>query len=220
MRNTNRLFGALDSLELPTQLVSDQMLTAEPIKTNQFGLSVAASLFVSKPYSDVIVSNTIQVGDIISFTSGVLSGLQIKVKIVDVLVDTLVNDLPASPSPGDTVDILRYTYPLISSTGILTVTANQGTSPWVISGTVTANLGTIDGVATSANQSTEINLLTTRLSGSLVPTAYDEIDLTYVPSGNGAGQIATVLYKLATVLVATLTLSYDGSNNLISVVKS
>lgn len=55
---------------------------------------------------------------------------------------------------------------------------------------------------------------------SLVPTAYNEIDLTYVPSGNGAGQIATAVYKLSSTTVATLTLSYNSSNQLISVVKS
>lgn len=37
-----------------------------------------------------------------------------------------------------------------------TTLVTQGTSPWVVSGTVTANLGTIDGAATAANQATEI----------------------------------------------------------------
>lgn len=72
------------------------------------------------------------------------------------------------------------------------------------------------GAATSANQST----ILTRLSGSLVPTAFDEINLTYVPSGDGAGQVQTAVYKLATVTVATLTMSYNSDNNLTSVVKS
>ena len=72
------------------------------------------------------------------------------------------------------------------------------------------------GAATAANQSIEL----TRLSGSLVPTAYNEIDLTYVPSGNGTGQIATAVYKLATVTQKTLTLSYDSNNRLTSVIAS
>lgn len=58
------------------------------------------------------------------------------------------------------------------------------------------------------------------VGGSFVPEKFDEIDLTYIPSGNGAGQIGTVVYKLSTATIATLTLTYDGSNNLISVVKS
>jgi hypothetical protein len=72
------------------------------------------------------------------------------------------------------------------------------------------------GAATSANQTSVLD----RLSGSLVPAAYDEIDLTYVASGAGVGQIETAVYKLASATVATLTLSYDGSDRLSSVVKS
>lgn len=37
-----------------------------------------------------------------------------------------------------------------------TVAVTQSTSPWVVSGTVTANLGTLNGAATAANQATEI----------------------------------------------------------------
>ena len=69
-------------------------------------------------------------------------------------------------------------------------------------------------------QSAESAAIISRLSGSLVPTAFNEIDLTYVPSGNGVGQVQTAIYKLAGVTVATLTLSYDAGNNLTSVVKS
>jgi hypothetical protein len=58
------------------------------------------------------------------------------------------------------------------------------------------------------------------ITGVLVPVQYDEISLTYVPSGPGAGQIQTVTYKLAAVVKATLTLSYDGFNRLIDVLKS
>ena len=60
-------------------------------------------------------------------------------------------------------------------------------------------------------------IVNARLTGSLVPAAYDEIDITYVGSTTA---INTVQYKLATVLVATLTMAYDGSNRLTSVVKS
>lgn len=63
------------------------------------------------------------------------------------------------------------------------------------------------------------NLNVNVLSG-FVPTAFDEIVLTYVPSGNGAGQIATATYKLATATVATLTMTYNGSDQLTDVLKS
>lgn len=49
---------------------------------------------------------------------------------------------------------------------------------------------------------------------------HDEIAMTYVTAGNGVGEIETVVYKLATVTQATLTLSYDSNNKLNGVVKS
>lgn len=58
------------------------------------------------------------------------------------------------------------------------------------------------------------------IGGSLVPDVFDEINLTYVPSGFGAGQIQTVSYKLSSVLIATLTLTYDASDRIISVIRT
>jgi len=55
---------------------------------------------------------------------------------------------------------------------------------------------------------------------TLVPAKYDEINLTYVSAGNGIGEIETVIYKLSSSTIATLTLSYDGSNRLSGVVKT
>lgn len=69
---------------------------------------------------------------------------------------------------------------------------------------------------------TEITLaaLNAKTAGGLVPVAFDEVVLTYVPSGAGVGQVATATYKLATVTVKTLTMSYDGSDRLSGVVAS
>ena len=72
------------------------------------------------------------------------------------------------------------------------------------------------GAATEATLAT----LNAKTAGNLVPTAFDEVALTYVPSGAGAGQIQTAVYKLATVTVKTLTMSYDGSDRLSGVVAS
>lgn len=78
-----------------------------------------------------------------------------------------------------------------------------------------ASLSSISSSTTAISAS-----LTAKLSGSLVPTAFDEVDLTYITSGNGTGQIGVAEYKLATVLVKTLTLTYDASNRLSTVVAS
>ena len=72
---------------------------------------------------------------------------------------------------------------------------------------------TVSGVSTSALQTT----LNNKTAAGLVTVAHDEIVTTYVGSTT---DISTVVYKLATVTVATLTMSYDGSSRLINVVRS
>jgi len=49
---------------------------------------------------------------------------------------------------------------------------------------------------------------------------YDDINITYILSGNGEGEIETVVYEYESATVATLTLSYDAGNNLINVIQS
>jgi len=56
--------------------------------------------------------------------------------------------------------------------------------------------------------------------GTLVSEKYDQIELTYVAAGNGVGEIETVTYFNEGNQIALLTLSYDGSNKLVSVVRS
>jgi hypothetical protein len=76
------------------------------------------------------------------------------------------------------------------------------------------------GGATSANQTTEIGLLTAlnnRIAGSLAPVTFDTYTITYV---GATTDISTVVYKLGATTVRTLVLSYDGSNRLTGVVAS
>jgi hypothetical protein len=49
--------------------------------------------------------------------------------------------------------------------------------------------------------------LDARSPGSLVPVAFDEVDLTYA-----AGVLQTAVYKLAGNVVATLTLTWTGTD--------
>ena len=58
-----------------------------------------------------------------------------------------------------------------------------------------------------------------KLVGFEIP-AYDEIALTYVASGSGAGEIETVSYKKDGDTLAILTLTYDVDNNIISITKT
>lgn len=56
------------------------------------------------------------------------------------------------------------------------------------------------------------NIRVRNIGGSLVPDIYDEIYLTYIVSGDGAGQIGTVSYYLNTNLLCTLMLEYYPTN--------
>lgn len=77
------------------------------------------------------------------------------------------------------------------------------------------------GNSASVTVDGELSVIDT--TGKLVPETYDTISLTYVTAGNGIGEIDTVSYFQGGVLgtlVATLTLSYDASNNLTLVTRS
>lgn len=59
--------------------------------------------------------------------------------------------------------------------------------------------------------------------GALVPETYDYMALSYVAAGNGAGEIETITYKTggaSGTTVATLTLAYDGSDNIFTITKA
>lgn len=107
----------------------------------------------------------------------------------------------------------HFFYPPNNGTVPGTITANQGlpnsdANAWPVKVT-----DGVDELAVNTDKSINIHQLNT-----LVPESYDEIDLTYTtPSST---DIATVTYKLATVTVATLTLSYDGNDRLTTVVKT
>ena len=49
---------------------------------------------------------------------------------------------------------------------------------------------------------------------------FNEIKLTRVTSGNGVGEIETVVYKLSGDVIATLTLTYDASNEIDTITKT
>lgn len=49
------------------------------------------------------------------------------------------------------------------------------------------------------------------------PSEYDNLLIAYISGGAGDGEIGTVLYKLGGTTIATLTLTYDGSNRISTV---
>ncbi len=62
---------------------------------------------------------------------------------------------------------------------------------------------------------TTLAALNTKSAGSLAPVEHDEVVTTYV---GATTKINTVVYKLSSVTVKTLTFSYDGSDRVIGVV--
>jgi hypothetical protein len=88
-------------------------------------------------------------------------------------------------------------------------------------------VSTIDYTA-AAGASTTTNLdagtySVTQIADGLSIPKYDYIALTYVPSGNGVGEIQTVTYKTGGsggITVGALTLGYDASNRLSTVTRT
>ena len=132
---------------------------------------------------------------------------------------TIDTALPAGDNNIGNVDIV--TLPISYSSGATdaqtqrVVLVNDQTIP--ISAT---SLPLPTGAATSSLQTTgntAISTFSAKSAASMVAVAHDEVVLSYVGTSN---RISSVVYKLATSTVATLTFSYDGSNRLTGVVRS
>jgi hypothetical protein len=132
---------------------------------------------------------------------------------------TIDTALPAGTNNIGDVDVA--TLPIAYNAGATdaqtqrVVVANDQTIPISAS-----SLPLPTGAATSALQTTGNSTLSSfsaKSGASMVAVAHDEVVVTYV---GATTLISTVVYKLATVTVATLTFSYDGSNRLIGVVRS
>ncbi len=126
---------------------------------------------------------------------------------------------------------------------LTTIAANQTNGTQVVvgagtggtpSGGVVSVQGVSGGTAVAVSASalplptgaaTQATLLafSNKSQSNFINNPFDSTAITYVASGNGAGQISTVQFYLGGLsgtLVNTLTLGYNSSNQLISVVKS
>jgi hypothetical protein len=92
-------------------------------------------------------------------------------------------------------------------------------NPLPVSGTVTATIGTLPlptGASTSALQTTGNTSLSNIYAelqklNSLVPARWDNFTCSYT-----GVNLTGVVFKLGAATVATITLTYDGSNNLLT----
>lgn len=109
--------------------------TVEPVRQNQWALSVNAHQFVRVVGVDAAeaASTTNQIvatahaalkGDVINFTSGALIGIEVKVASVAANAINIAEDLSSAPGVGDTFQILRHKYPVADSAGAVLVSSS------------------------------------------------------------------------------------------------
>ena len=122
----------------PTQTkdirVGAQFATVEPVDQSKYGLSVNATVYHVSVGTDLVEANTdpnnnkyrikatahaVLKGDLIRFTSGVLSGREIKVHDADTDHFDIVEAVSVAPSAGDSFQILRTKAPVINADGTL-----------------------------------------------------------------------------------------------------
>lgn len=150
--------------------------------------------------------------------TGPLTDAQLRATPVPVSISSgITNPLPVTDAAAEaslaSIDT-KLTAPL-AVTGPLTDTQLRAT-PVPISGTVIANAGT--NLNTSAlNLEATQSAFSAKSASAFINVPFDEIVITYV---GATTRIDTVVYKLATVTQNTLTMTYDGSNRLIDVVKT
>jgi len=119
--------------------LSPQFATVEPVRTLQHSLSVLAHQFVREVGTDTVeasstvtvinaTSHAAQAGDVIRFTSGTLSGQEVKVYAVSTNEITLAEELPSAPALGVGFQILRHKYPVVETTGEIKVTGTFSTT--------------------------------------------------------------------------------------------
>lgn len=109
--------------------VGSEFVSVEAVRLGQNGLSVVSHQFMRLVVADaaetgsttssiVATAHVALRGDVIRFTSGSLSGVEVRVSSKSTNAIVPAEDLTVAPSNGDTFEILRNKYPLIGSDGL------------------------------------------------------------------------------------------------------
>lgn len=117
--------------------LAQEFATIEPIREKQHGLSVLAHSFVFQVGTDAVEANSTTMmivatahaakkGDVIRFTSGALSGQEVKVVDVETNAIYLGEVLASAPVAAVTFEILRHKYPVVDANGNLTTSSVSG----------------------------------------------------------------------------------------------
>ncbi len=147
----------------------------------------------------------------------------------DSVMDDVTNSIIISGA------VTMATLPDTATGDLAAIVSALGGSLDVSGATVTVDLGANNDVTlatlpdTSAGDLADINSNTdgieTLLGGvaGFTVTGYDYIALTYVAAGNGEGEVETATFKIGGAggsAIATLTLTYDASNRVVTVTKT
>jgi hypothetical protein len=112
-------------------------ITAQPVREKQIANDVISHQFVYAAGTDTceadctttvlnLTAHSILVGDIVRFTSGNLSGQEVKVIGTTTNTVELGEILSEAPSTDD-IQILRHKYPLVTSSGALSISTTSAT---------------------------------------------------------------------------------------------
>lgn len=190
-----------------TDRTSPQHATLEPIRKNQFGLTVNGHIAVRGVGADVVeagstttvinaTAHIAEVGDVIRFTSGTHDGREVKVWAVDANTITIAEDLESAPAAAVTFDILRPKYLKVSSDGSLST--SSGPTQFVL-----------DGVDTEVSEDTGTPALSN-------PFPVKILDGTGVEAGVAAQPLHVRLPSATETVLASILTSVDGLEALVT----
>lgn len=137
-----------------------QFATVEPVRKEQNAVSVLAHQYVYAVGTDAVeadsttsaivaTAHAAKEGDVILFTSGALSGIEVKVYSTSTNLITLAENLSTAPTAGDAFTIQRHKYPLVEADGSPKVTVISNALP---TGAATeATLSSLNGKVTACD---------------------------------------------------------------------
>lgn len=112
--------------------------TVEPVGDDQHGLTVISRTFsmvvgtdaveaLSTVNTIVATAHLVKGGDVIRFTTGALTGTEVRVEsVIDANSFLLVDELTAAPAATDQFEILRSKQPIVNADGTLPVSVSSG----------------------------------------------------------------------------------------------
>jgi hypothetical protein len=207
--NTENIFRKVfdhttDSLKVNTSSVPTSVIIDSLDDSIAIGDAITGDKLVIRPDGTFVVG--------LDATSlAALENIQVTIENVDLDIRNLA-------FATDKVDVSGSTVALDSTTlAALENTSVEVTSSALPLGAATSSLQTSGNSSLTSIDSKLSSTLSVLSVNELVPVAFDQVTIS---SKNGNGDPLVILYKLATVTVATLTCTYDIDGDLSDVVRT